>query len=304
MAIQKRIVDPVLTNLARAYKNAAFIGSLLFPIVPVDKEGGKIPQFGSEEFKAYNTERAPRAKSNRIEPESRSTIDFTLTEHDVEWPIDVRESADSDFNERQIATSKVQKIIFQRLEVAAADLAFDANQYDSDHKIGLTTTKCWDDTDHSTPIADLEIGLEAVRSSIGVYPNTLVLGAKSFQLLRNHPDIIDRFKYSERAIITPDMIAALFPGMIEKVIIGKGVKQSDAGVFSDIWGDSALLAYVAESQTYEEPSYGYTLRKKGYPQVDTYTENGGKIELVRNTDLLTVKIVGATAGYLISNTKA
>jgi hypothetical protein len=29
-----------------------------FPFVPVDKEGGKIPKFGKEAFKIYNTERA------------------------------------------------------------------------------------------------------------------------------------------------------------------------------------------------------------------------------------------------------
>ena len=65
-----RIVDPVLTNLARGYSNAAFAGTVLFPVVNVNKEAGKIPLFGKEAFTIYNTERALRAKSNKIPVET------------------------------------------------------------------------------------------------------------------------------------------------------------------------------------------------------------------------------------------
>ena len=51
MLSEKRVVDPVLTNIARGYTNNAYVGSLLFPDVPVEKEGGKIPQFTKEAFK-------------------------------------------------------------------------------------------------------------------------------------------------------------------------------------------------------------------------------------------------------------
>jgi len=40
-----RVVDPVLTNLSVGYSNADLVGDVLFPFVPVDKEGGKIPKF-------------------------------------------------------------------------------------------------------------------------------------------------------------------------------------------------------------------------------------------------------------------
>ena len=79
----RRIVDPVLTKLARGYSNDGFIANYLFPLVSVNKEGGKIPQFTKEAFKIYNTERAIRANSNRINPTLNTTIDFALTEHDL-----------------------------------------------------------------------------------------------------------------------------------------------------------------------------------------------------------------------------
>ncbi|OLZ70244.1 hypothetical protein BS642_21125, partial [Chromobacterium violaceum] len=55
-----RIVDPVLTNLARGYRNAAYIGENLFPLAPMEKEAGIIPLFGKEAFLLWETERAIR----------------------------------------------------------------------------------------------------------------------------------------------------------------------------------------------------------------------------------------------------
>lgn len=52
-----------------------------------------------------------------------------------------------------------------------------------------------------------------------------------------------------------------------------------------------------------EPSFGYTLQKRGSPVIDTRTEDG-KIELIRNTDIFRPFLLGADAGYLISNTNA
>jgi hypothetical protein len=54
---QVRVVDPVLTEVARGYSNPAFVGSGLFPYVPVGVRGGKIVQFGKEAFRLYNTAR-------------------------------------------------------------------------------------------------------------------------------------------------------------------------------------------------------------------------------------------------------
>ena len=51
----KRVVDPVLTSIARGYKNAAFIGERIFPVVLTDKEGVRVPTFGKTAFVEYDT---------------------------------------------------------------------------------------------------------------------------------------------------------------------------------------------------------------------------------------------------------
>lgn len=90
----KRVVDPVLTSIARGYKNAAFIGERIFPVVLTDKEGVRVPTFGKTAFVEYDTERAVGADSNVLVREKTGTLDLVLGEHDLarRWTIASRRS--------------------------------------------------------------------------------------------------------------------------------------------------------------------------------------------------------------------
>jgi hypothetical protein len=64
---QARVIDPILSTVARGYKNAELVGNLLFPFVPVGQRGGTIITFGREDFRLYNTARAPGAQTKRVQ---------------------------------------------------------------------------------------------------------------------------------------------------------------------------------------------------------------------------------------------
>lgn len=303
--------DPVLTTLARGFTNPELVGTILAPIAYVPKESGKIPQFGKEAFKLYNTARAIRGASNRLAPEGISTIDFVLTEHDIEYPIDYREieEAANVVDLEMHATTTVQNIILLRLEKEIADLVQDLNNYDPNHKTTLTGDDQWTSQTTSDPIGDIETAKEAIRTSIGRYPNVMLLGASAYAALKHHPALVERIKYTMKGIVTPELIGQIVD--IPTVVVGKAVYSSDAGVFSDVWQDNCILAYVPDApktdgveRTPFEPAFAYTLRKKEMPKVDTYDTNGGKLHIVRCTDLLAVKLVGPEAGYIINDTNA
>lgn len=294
-----RVVDPVLTNLVWGYKNAAMIADAVFPRVFIDKEGGKIPVFGKEAFKEYSTYRALRGNSNMMPVAARSTVDVVLDEHDLGYPIDLREKADSTFDEQKIATNSVSAALALKREIIAAGLAFDAANFASGNKITLSGTSQFSHAD-STPITTVETGKAAVAAGIGVEPNVMLMGKAVYDALKNHSTLLERIKYSMKGIVTLDLMKELFG--IANIFVGSAVKSSDAGVLSNVWNDSLLLAYVAlGSESEAEPSFGYTLTKRSYPQVDRYVKEGGKVEIVRETDIMKVKIVGASAGYLMSD---
>ncbi|WP_369951980.1 major capsid protein [Ralstonia syzygii] len=301
-----RVVDPVLTQLSIGYTNADLVGDVLFPFVPVDKEGGKIPKFGKEAFKIYNTERALRARSNRINPEDVDAVTISLDEHDLEYPIDYRETAEAAFPLEAHATHVVTEGIRLRHEKKVADLVQSQASYAASNKIVLAGTSRFTDKANSDPIGVIEDGKEAVRGKIGRYPNTAVIGAAAWKALKQHPAFIERIKYSMKGILTVDLVKEILE--VDNIVVGKAVYASDTGVFSDLWGDNIVLAYVApgragNERTPYEPSFGYTLRKKGVPMIDTRVEDG-KLELVRNTDNFQVALLGAEAGYLIADTNA
>ena len=298
-----RVVDPVLTNLATGYTNEQFVGDQLMPFVLVDKEGGKIPLFGKEHFKVYSTERALRAKSNRINPEDIGEVDVALDEHDLEYPIDYREDAESAFPLQARATNTVVEGIRLRHEVMVADMVQNPANYSVGNKIALSGASRFTD-DTSDPEGVVSDAKAAVRAKIVKEPNTMVIGYATWRVLKRHPQLKAILSETRSRLVQLADLREIFE--IENIVIGKAVKASDAGITTDIWVDNIVLAYVptvkaAGDRSQFEPSFGYTLRKRGNPVVDTRTEDG-KIELIRNTDIFRPFLLGADAGYLISDT--
>ena len=299
-----RGVDPILTTLARGYTQAELIVNSLFPVVDVPKEAGQYPEFGKDAFMLYNTERALRANSNRMDPSALNWVDFSTIEQDLEYPIDYREKAEADFNLQRHGAVTVQGALDLRREYTAAQLALSTGTYGTGNKITLSGTSQFTDYSNSDPVGVIDDGKEAIRAKTGKYPNTMVMGAVTYKVLKEHPSLLEKIKYSMKGVLTESLMKEIFDFKYLK--IGRAIYATDDGTFTDIWGDSIVLAYVPEKlsgmdRDWKEPSYGYTLRRKGYPIVDRYEEKK-KVELVRNTDNYTVKVVGADAGYLISDT--
>ena len=241
-----RIVDPVLTNLAIGYTNAEFIGQTLMPIVEVEKEGGKIPKFGKESFRLYQTERALRAKSNRMNPEDIGSVDVNLDEHDLEYPIDYREDQESAFPLEQAAVQTATDAIQLRREKMVADLAQNPSSYASGNKKQLSATEKFTAAG-SDPVGVIEDGKEAIRTKIGRRPNTMVIGASAYKTLKAHPQLIEKIKYSMKGIVTVDLLKEIFE--VENIAVGEAIYADDKDRFTDIWGanDNGHFSYRAMS---------------------------------------------------------
>lgn len=294
-----RIVDPVLTSIVRGYKNAQFVGTKILPILNVEKEGGKIVTFGKDAFKLYNTKRAVGGNSNRKTSEKTTTTDYVMEEHDIEQALDYREQNESMFDEEKRAGKHTKDIIDLGLEKDIADITQNLSTYPSGHKVTLSGNDKWTDYTNSDPVADIEDGKDAIRSAIGSRPNVAIMGASVFKTLKSHKKLIELIKYSQKGIVTIDLMKELFG--FEQLYVGEAIYADDAGTFSDIWSDNFVMGYVPSDPAAEVPSFGYTLKKKAYPQTDTYMDNGGKIKVVRTTDFYVPKVLGSSAGYIIND---
>ncbi|MBJ8837521.1 MAG: hypothetical protein E6051_05550 [Citrobacter freundii] len=307
----KRVVDPVLTSIARGYKNAAFIGERIFPIVETDKEGVTVPTFGKTAFVEFETQRAVGADSNVLVREKTGSLDLVLNEHDLAAPVDYREKAESIFNEESKAIRRVTNGVNLKRELYAARLAQDPKVYVQGSVKALAAAERWVGG-KGDPISVIEAGIEAVRNKTGLRPNLMTMGASVMALLKFHPAIQAAIGANERKRITLEILKDLF--QVEDVVVGEPVSmasmkdaQDKDKTPSDIWADNLMLHYVGKPQPgttsadENEPSFGYTLRRKGMPVADKYDGAGGKVNYCRYTDIYKVAVVGGDAGYLISN---
>lgn len=295
-----RVQDPVLTKLAQGYHNLELIGEVLMPTVEIDKEAGKIPKFGRLAFRLPSTVRNLRGTSNRLDPADITAIDVALEEHDVEYAIDYREENEAIFSLRQFALNTTQDVIALGREKEVATLALDESKYDSGNKVTLSGTSKIT-SKQADIFAMFDTGIRAVKRAIGRKPNVCVIAGDVWAALKEHPAVIEKLKYSQVAIVTPEVFGKLIG--IDTVKIGEAVYE-ESNQLKDIWSDAIVLAYVAPRSTERkgtvyEPSYGYTVRRQGGLFVDTYKENGGKLEVIRTTDIHKPHLLGASAGYLI-----
>jgi hypothetical protein len=109
----------------------------------------------------------------------------------------------------------------------------------------------------------------AIAESTGFEPNKLVLGRAVFDVLLDHPDIIDRVKYGQTqgapAAANKLVLASLLG--VDEVLVMNAIQntaaEGQAAVHSFIGGKHALLCYAAPSPGLMTPTGGYTFSWTG-----------------------------------------
>ncbi len=305
-----RVIDPILSTVARGYRNATLASEVLFPIVNVPQRAGKIIQFGAEAFAAQALERAPGAERQRLST-AYASGEYALTQRALDGEVS-RERLEEGravpgIDLAQQAARAAMRLILLQIELAAAALATTAAKYASGNKATLSGASQWSHKD-STPAAAVEAAKQAVANAVGVDPNTLVIGPQVFSALINNPDVVDRIKYTagpgRGATVTSQTLAAYFN--VEQVVVARA-RKGKPGAFAPIWGKHAILAYTRTSNLPQavmdagEPSYGYTYRLNNYPIVEPgWFDKSCDTWRYPVTSEDTPVIAGANAGYLFS----
>ncbi|MBF0583074.1 MAG: major capsid protein [Magnetococcales bacterium] len=298
---QTRVIDPILSTITVGFRNPALVGDLLFPRAPVTLRAGKIIEFGKESFQLVNTKRAPGAAVMQIALGYEGNP-FVLDQHSLSGkvPLEHMEEASKgpgiDLGRR--ASTTALEIILLGTEYEQASLARNPATYLPSHTVALTGTDKW--TDASTdPLTSLDLGREAVRSRIGRYPNTLMLGPAAFNAAKNNPKVTDKLKYTTSDSVTKEMLAAQWN--IKSVHVGEAIWMEEDGTPHDIWGNDAILAYVPENEaTKETPAFGLTYVLQGCPCVEMpHINNETKSWVFPVVYERKPVVVGQAAGYLI-----
>lgn len=118
----------------------------------------------------------------------------------------------------------------------------------------------WDQSG-SDPIQFMRGRLNDVGGKTGYRPNKVVFGTTAYEAFINHPDVLDRIKYTQRGLVTPDIVASLLD--VGQVLVPRAVSNTAAEGQADNIGyiaspTNVLITYAAPAPSIQEPSGGYT----------------------------------------------
>lgn len=291
-------VDSVLSGVSIRYSNEEFIADQVLPVIPVKKESDKYYIY-TRAWKLPQSKRAAGAEANEVEW-NVSTSTYQTEEYALKdmIPDRVRENADNPLDMDVDTTENLTELIQLGREKRVADVAFASGTYGSQTS-ALAGANRWDDYAGSDPIGDVRTAKSVVHAATGKMPNVLVIGYQAHLKLLDHPDILERIKYTQKGIITADLLAQVFE--VDKYLIGKALYDSTqegvAESLAYIWGKSVALLYAEPSPGLKKVSFGYQFQSRGF-RTKKWREEGREGDFVEAGEIRDEKIVAAACGYL------
>jgi hypothetical protein len=268
-----------LTDMAIAWSQDEdkFIAGKVFPVVPVAKRSDLYVKYDKGYF--YRDEMAARPLGGRpkvtgYELESGT---YVCEEEALESRIDDRERDNADqpldpdvtatmlltgqamIHRDRVWTEKFFKTGVWNVNWEGQETAPDKAEEEEDKFLQFDQTG-------SEPIEFFDQRRIDITSKTGYEPQIIVLGADVYRVLKNHPAVVERIKYTQRGIVTADILAELFD--VEKVLVPMGVYNSALEGSEDninfiVNRKAALMVYAAPAPTIKAPSGGYSFAWTG-----------------------------------------
>lgn len=269
-------VNVPLTNVSIAYlqNSSAYIADKVFPKVPVKKQSNSYVKYSKSDWRRTEVQkRAPGTET--VGAGWKTSHDFYYCHvYGVHKDIDdqVRSNADSIYNLERDATEFITNQMLLRRDLDWNASFFKEGVWETEYEGGPDFTQ-WDDAG-SDPVADVSNWQIEYRKLTGFAPNIMVLGAYTMAALKQHPAIIERIKYTQRGIVSEDLIATLFG--VNKLFTSYATfaaggettdlaTQDAAATYDFITpGKGALMLYAPSAPSLQTPSAGYTFTWTDY----------------------------------------
>lgn len=304
-------VDPVLTNVAIAYTNDAYVAPMIFPTLPVKSQTGKHFIYDRGRFRIDAAKRGMGAPSNEVTLSLTTGLPYSCEDHALKQFVSDEDAENAVITNAPFidATENVtEKLMVDEERALATYMASTGNLTQN---TTLSGTSQWSDYTNSDPFGVIETAMATIHTSIYQNPNTLLLGKQVWDKLKHHPDLLERVKYSQKAVLTTELLASLLG--IDRVIIGaagyNSAKEGQTDSMAYIWGKHAWLLYVNPRVSQRMITFGFTYRwsakTKKVERLRGTDEEDRKGTYVRvGDDYYDQNLVSALAAYLIKDAVA
>lgn len=299
-------VDQPLTNVSIAYKNLDYIADLALPRIQVKQETGLIWKMGTENFNIKSLQRGDKSVSKR----SGYTVDASTTYRVVNYALSdvvtegMRNMAANPMQPEMDTAEYLTEQLMLNKEYLAGSTLFSTSGFS-----GYTETLNaaadryqWSDYTNSAPLEDAAYAKNKIATNSGATSNiVLVIGADVWQQLENHPDIVDRIKYTQFGVIGEDLVAKAM--QIDKLYVGKALyntaNEGQTASLARIWGKYALFMHKPANVGLKTAACAATIHGGNYVRKWTANELRGAT-VIEVEEAFEHKLLSPQSGYLFS----
>ena len=221
-------------------------------------------------------------------------------------PDEERENADPaiqpDIDRTEFLTDKIElnrEIALESLLSSSSDI----------EETTLENAERWDTPDND-PLPFFQVARDDIFGRAQKRANTVILPFRVFDVLRNHPKIVERIKYSAVGVVTEDLLAQLLD--VDRVLVPRAFRNTatlgQAAAITPIWGTSVYLLYVPLRPGLKQVSTAYTFVWTGAggnlsgTVVDRWREPRRKADMIRVQRYYDQKLIAPGSAHRIINT--
>jgi hypothetical protein len=301
-------IDAVLTNISRAVVNSELVAPKIWPVAPVKKDSDVYYLFDQSNLRPEATEWASKAVAKEINW-AVTRDSYVVERHALQELVedDEKQNQDSPIDVMSDSTTIITEKLQIRREKRLVTVLQAAGSYDAGADVTLAGVDQWSDFASATsdPADDVSLARSVIFGKIAQKPNLMVLPRQVYEKLREHPKILDRIKYVQVGVITPQLLGNLFD--IENVLVTGAIEntanEAQADVLSYLWGKHVYIGYVTPRPALRTPSWGYHLQSQPL-QTERWRDEERKGEVIRVSYKDVPKLVTKSAGYIIRSAVA
>jgi hypothetical protein len=294
-------VDALLTQISVAYiqDQTNYVADSAFPLVAVDKQSDRYLTYDKGDwFRAEAQARAISAESAGGGWDIDNTPTYFAQVYAIHKDIDDQIRANADMDIDRDATEWVTQQLLLKKDLQWAANFFKTGVWAVD-LTGVPSAPTagqfiqWDAVG-SHPINDVMAAIIAQTELTGLKPNKMVVGPRAYNVLRNHADVLDRIKYTQRGFVTTDLLSALFDvdQVLVPFVVQNTAKKGATTAMSYLYGKAAMLLYSVPAPSLLKPTAGYTFAWDGYAGAGAF---GNRISRFRADLIRSDRIEGEVA---------
>ena len=267
-------IDRALTNISVHYMQSAdvFIADKVFPKVPVQKQSDTYFIYKREDF--FRDEAQVRARGTESaggDYDIEQAPPYFCRVYAFHKDVDEQErvNADDPLKPDEDSAEFVSHKLLLRRENMWASTYFKSGVWGKE-VVGKASspstgeTLRWD-VSTSDPIKLIRALRTEMIENTGYHANKLVLSPWAYNALCDHEAILERIQYSQKGIVTKDLMAQLFE--VDEILIPYAIQneklKGEDGEYRFIMGKHALLCHTPSAPGLKKPAAGYIFTWKG-----------------------------------------